>query len=140
MRAMAGDSAAFPDRRVEPAPPRFAGPRHRTRSWPCPRPSDFSILVVHARDDVLLQLSGHLDVEGSQAFDDCVAAAVVERPRRLVLDLAGLESMDLVGVGCLTRARERSERDGVQVVLDAPNVAVQSVLEAAKIYDDFSVR
>jgi anti-anti-sigma factor len=120
--------------------PRFSGRRYRSRGWPCPRPSEFAILVVHARDDILLQLSGRLCPQAAQAFDDCVAAAVTEDPRRLVVDCSGLETMEQECVGCFVRARKRAEDAGLAFVLDAPNTEVRDVLRELAIDETFSVR
>ncbi len=98
------------------------------------------MLVVHARQDVLVQLSGHLDLEGRSAFDGCVAMALAGHPRQLVLDLSGLASTDLNGVDCLTSALHRAEEAGVRLVLDAPNEQVIGMLERANIAEDFSIR
>ena len=112
----------------------------RSRSWPCPRPAQFSILVVNARRDVLLQLTGELDLESGDAFDECVAAALSEEPRRLVVDLAALSSMDLVGVACFTEALRSARRAGVQLVVDSPNELVLALLEGATVGAGFSIR
>jgi anti-anti-sigma factor len=122
------------------ATPRFTGRRYRTRGWPCARPSVFGILVVYARDDVLLQLSGRLDPEASQAFDECVAAAVAEHPRRIAIDCSALDSVDLSSVDCFIRAQRDAADAGIQLVLDSPNPEVQRVLREAVIYDGFVIR
>ncbi len=120
--------------------PRFSQRRYRNRRWPCPRPSDFSILVVYARDDIFLQLSGRLSVEGSRAFDDCVVAAIEQDPRRLVVDCSGLEMLESAGTGCFLRAELRTVDAGVGLVLEALCPSVQQVLRDAAVYDHFMVR
>jgi anti-anti-sigma factor len=120
--------------------PRFSGRRYRTRGWPCPRPSAFSILVVHARDDVLLQLSGRLDAVGSQAFDECVDASIAERPRRLVVDCSGLDTLEHKSAGSFVRAQQRADDADIACLLEAPNHDVQRVLREAASYETFSVR
>jgi anti-anti-sigma factor len=120
--------------------PRFSGRRYRSRGWPCPRPSEFAILVVHARDDILLQLSGRLHSQAAQAFDDCVVAAVAEDPRHLVVDCSGLEAMERECVRCFVRARQRADDAGLAFVLDAPNTAVRGVLRESAVDETFSVR
>ncbi len=120
--------------------PRFSDRRYRNRRWPCPRPSEFSILVVHARDDVFLQLSGRLGVNGSRAFDDCVIAAIEQNPRQLVIDCSGLDLLESVGTGCFLRAQLRAGDGGVGLVLEALSPSVQQVLRDAAVYDHFSVR
>jgi anti-anti-sigma factor len=115
-------------------------PSRRTRSWPCPNRACFAIVVVHAYKDVLLQLSGTLDVSSRDAFDDCVAAAVEEQPRRLVFDLAAVDAIDLVGAGCFARAARRAEAAGVHVVLESPSKPVLKLLDNAGVAGSFSIR
>jgi anti-anti-sigma regulatory factor len=100
----------------------------------------FGILVVYARDDVLLQLSGRLDPEGSPAFDQCIDAAVAEHPRRIRVDCSSLETVDLASADCFVRAQRRAAEADVQFVLDAPNPAVQLVLREAAIDHEVVVR
>src|SRR4051794_31782761 len=78
--------------------PRFVGLASRTQSWACPSPSEFAILVMYARDDVHLQLTGELNGDGAEAFTACVATALHKEPRKLVVDLSGLGSIDQCGV------------------------------------------
>ena len=70
--------------------PKFVGLAYRTHSWPCPRPSDFAILVMYAQDDIHLQLTGDLDANGIDVLAECVGTALAKHPRQLVLDLSGL--------------------------------------------------
>jgi anti-anti-sigma factor len=120
--------------------PRFSGRRYRTRGWPCRRPSVFGILVVYARVDVLLQLSGRLDAEGSQSFDECVAAAIAEHPRRIRIDCSSLDAVDPASAGCFVRAHRRAAESHVQLTLDAPNPDVERVLRDAAVFDCLMVR
>ena len=120
--------------------PRFSGRRYRTRGWPCRRPSVFGILVVYARVDVLLQLSGRLDAEGSPAFDECVAAAVAEHPRRIRIDCSSLDTVDLASADCFVRAHRHAVENHVQLTLDTPNPDVERVLREAAVFDCLMVR
>jgi anti-anti-sigma factor len=129
----------FADAARPTSPPRPAR-RGRSRSWSCPRPSRFGILVVPTRDDVILQLGGILDREGSAAFDACVKAAVSERPRRLVLELSALVSIDDDGVRCLAQTSRAAADVGVDLVLDSPSPMVLHALECARSGMTFSVR
>lgn len=115
-------------------------PHRRTRSWPCPNRAHFAIVVVHAQRDVLLQLSGELDAGGRDAFDDCAAAAIGERPRRLVLDLSAVEGIDLVGAGCFARAARRAAAAAVHLVLESPSQQVLNLLDNAGLAGSFSIR
>ena len=114
--------------------------RGTSRSWPCPHPADFAILVVHTRADVVLQLSGALTYEGSDAFDKCVEWVLADAPRRLVLEASALLALDRSGVASFFKASRRAETASVELVLDSPNELVSTLLEAAGIRDAFVVR
>jgi anti-anti-sigma factor len=131
-------SPAQIERRV--STPKFEGPAYRTHSWGCPRPSDFAILVMYARDNIHLQLSGDLDADGVDALDDCAAAALAKAPRQLVLDLSGLSSIDRSGVDCLADLLQRSHAVGVHLVLDSPNPAVLGTIAGVNGSLEFSIR
>ena len=120
--------------------PKFVGLAFRTHSWPCPRPSDFAILVMYAQDDVHLQLTGDLDSDGVDALGDCVEMALAKHPRQLVLDLSGLGSIDRCGVDRLADVRHRSDAVGVRLILDSPNRAVLEVITGAHGSGEFSIR
>ncbi len=102
-----------------------------TRSWPCPRPARFAILVVHARDDVILQLGGTLDLEAADAFCECVEAMVAEKPRRLVFEMSGLDPIDLVAVACFRTAADSIEQAGIRAFMQSPDgETVRALLDA----------
>jgi anti-anti-sigma factor len=111
-----------------------------SRSWPCPQPAHFAILVVHAQRDVLLQLSGALDLDGADAFGECVAAAIAEKPRRVVLELSGLAPIDLVGAACFRTVAQSAEAAGVQAVLDSPHAQTLAALHDAGGLEPFFIR
>jgi anti-anti-sigma factor len=123
-----------------PPQPRFVGSCRKSRSWPCPHPAEFGILVVYEVHDVTLQLSGELTDSGMAAFESCVDSALADRPRRLVLELSALEGMDGVGVECFIGARDRAEAAGVQLVLDSPNAQARELLADGGDGETFAIR
>ncbi|HEY3724098.1 MAG TPA: STAS domain-containing protein [Acidimicrobiia bacterium] len=114
--------------------------RRTSASWQCPRPSRFAILVVHEPHDVVLQLSGELDLGGAEALDACVVAVLSDQPRRLVLELSALTFVDIVGSRCFDESRLRAEAADVQLILDSPSHAVRQVLELRGQLDAFRIR
>jgi anti-anti-sigma factor len=111
-----------------------------TRSWPCPRPARFAILVVHARDDLVLQLGGTLDLEVAETFCECVEAAVAVQPRRLILELSGLDPLDLVGVECFRTAARLVEAAGIRAVMQSPAEETMQALDHAGLLGTFTVQ
>ncbi len=120
--------------------PRFVGRRRRSRSWPCPHPSTFAILVVHELHDITLQLSGTLDAGNRSGLVECAESAVAEQPRRLVLELSALDEIDADGVSGLFQACESARAAGVDALFDSPSAAVREVLLAAMPGGDFPIR
>ena len=97
-------------------------------------------MLVLEKHDATLILGGSLDATGRDAFEECVASACGEWPRRLVLDLSALESIDAAGIESLSRVRERVEATGIDLVLDSPSEAVLRQVELASHDGDFFVR
>jgi anti-anti-sigma factor len=119
---------------------RSDGKKRRPVSWPCPRPAHFSILVTPTRVDALVQLSGTLDLESTDAFDDCVATLLAEHPRRLVLELSSLEAIDEAAAARFTRANSKAKDHGSELILDSPNDRVLTMLERGASGTQFVVR
>jgi anti-sigma B factor antagonist len=135
-RKRAGSATTFPRR----PRPRFAGRVRRNASWPCPHPSVFSILVVHEHHDVVIQLSGALDLAGRDPLAACVASALADEPRRLVLELSGLDFVDVVGAACFAVARTAADEAGVELVVDAPTPFVRRVLDLCDAVEESRIR
>lgn len=70
----------------------------------------------------VLTLAGRLDVQAAADVRLALAAAVDAGTGELVLDLAGLESVDATGLGVLVGAHRRAQRAGRTLVLtDVPD-------------------
>jgi anti-anti-sigma factor len=97
-------------------------------------------LVVESRTDadvVVLVLRGELDLTSAPAFEKELLAAEASNPRRLVIDLSGLEFMDSTGLRALLLARERAQSNRHQLALRRGPRQVQRVLELTKTLDAF---
>jgi anti-anti-sigma factor len=119
---------------------RFAKRRRKCRSWPCPRPSVFSVLVVHEHHDIVLQLSGELDLDGCNAIRSCIAHSLADGPRRLVLELSSLEFADPTGAAAIAEARRAADAAGVELIVDSPTPFVRCVLDLCGALGDTRVR
>ncbi len=120
--------------------PRFADRRRKCTTWPCPHPSTFSVLVVFDLHDIVLQLSGELDIAGAPHLDQCVRTVLEERPRRLILDVSALEFTDVAGLGCLVRAAREGTRVDSGLVLASPNAMLRRLIDLADVADRFWIR
>jgi anti-sigma B factor antagonist len=98
------------------------------------------LLVVAQHDDIVVQLCGELDLEGAATLEECVRAALPDRPRRLVLDLSSLAFIDSTGIAAFERARRAARDAGVDLVLDSPTRWVRRVLEITGLREHFAIR
>ncbi len=95
-------------------------PKPRTKSWPCARPSVFSMLVMRMGQDCVLHLTGTFDADSVADFQACVADAVETGPRQLVVELDAVEDIDSDGMAALSAARDSTAERGIRLVLDSP--------------------
>jgi anti-sigma B factor antagonist len=80
-------------------------------------------------DVSILWLSGELDIATSALLDRELHAAEATGPQRVVVDLAGLQFIDSIGLRTLLQAHERASGNGHQLALrQAPRV-VKRLLE-----------
>jgi anti-anti-sigma factor len=98
------------------------------------------MLVVYEHHDVVLQLSGELDLDGRPALDACIRRSLDDHPRRLVLEMSALVFADVVGADAFADARRRADAAGVELVVDSPTPSVRRVLALCGVLGDLHVR
>jgi anti-anti-sigma regulatory factor len=99
------------------------------------------MLVVPIHDDVIVQLSGALDIDAIEAFEACMTRLLADKPRRLILELSALTDIDLAGTAGFDRARLAAHVRGVDLILDSPSDLVLVTLHSrANGKDSFFVR
>jgi anti-sigma B factor antagonist len=102
-----------------------------------PLPGQLVIDTTTDEDAVVLALRGELDLTSAPQFEQEVRAAAERHPRRMVIDLSGLEFMDSTGLRALLMARERAQENAHQLALRRGPRQVQRVLELTKTLDAF---
>lgn len=102
-----------------------------------PLPGQLVIDTTTEDDTVVLALRGELDLTSAPQFEQEVLTAAAGRPRRMVIDLSGLEFMDSTGLRALLIARERAQENGHELALRRGPRQVQRVLELTKTLDAF---
>ncbi len=85
------------------------------------------------------RVTGNLNGTGEETFEDQVIEFVSEGEARLILDLAGLESIDSSGLSSLINIAARARMRGGDVSLVAPNAFVSAVLSVTRLDNWFSV-
>ena len=84
-------------------------------------------------EHVVLHLTGEVDISNSERlrgrFNDLLAPGRAAEVRVLVVDLSGLEFLDLTGLQALLDAKAALRRRGSSLVLRAPTRRVRRLLE-----------
>jgi len=98
-----------------------------------------TVLKIRSSDGhLVVTLRGELDlVDAATAATALVAAA--DREPRIVVDLTGLEFIDVSGMAALARARRHARRAGGDLLLAAPRPQVTRLLSTPELAYRFSV-
>jgi anti-sigma B factor antagonist len=102
-----------------------------------PLPGQLVIDRTTDGDAVILALRGELDLTSAPLFEQALMEAESSKPRRVIIDLSGLEFMDSTGLRALLIARERAQENGHELALRRGPRQVQRVLELTKTLDAF---
>lgn len=88
-------------------------------------------LRADGRDPGLLVLTvrGEVDLNTVEQLSDAVWTAFGHRPRRLALDLAGVDFIGVVGIRALVALLEPAAIFGCALAVRRPSLAVRRVLE-----------
>jgi anti-sigma B factor antagonist len=102
-------------------------------------PIAFHIDASRSGDAAVLSLHGELDVATTAQLEEALAAASVERPRRLIVDLSGLEFMDSTGLRAVLAANEDAREAEHELVLVQGPQQVQRLLELTRAVDHLRI-
>ncbi len=80
-------------------------------------------------DGVRLALAGELDLAGAPQLERSLQELERQRPRRVVIDLAGLSFIDSTGLRVLLQAQARLGEQGSELLLRPGEPAVQRVFD-----------
>jgi anti-sigma B factor antagonist len=80
-----------------------------------------------------VSLVGRLDANAAGPVRDALHAALSARSGRLVVDLAGVELLDVTGLGVLVGAHRRARLEGRELVLRAPRPRVRRLLKVTRL-------
>ena len=87
------------------------------------------------RDALLVRLSGDLDHSAATRVREEMDRLIDEtRPRRLLLDLNGLEFMDSSGIGLVIGRYKRMKRHGGSVAVIGPDPRIDKIFKMAGLY------
>jgi anti-sigma B factor antagonist len=104
---------------------------------PRQQPTPGSALLVstdYGNGQVIVELSGELDILGAALVTAALAAAVVRGPQ-VVVDVAGLDFIDCSGVTALARGRKLARDAGGELRLAALRPQVRRLLTLTRLTD-----
>ena len=81
----------------------------------------------------LLVLTGDLDVRSVSAVREALVGLLEDTPGDVVVDVTGVELIDVAGLGMLTAAHRRAEREGRRLVLRGCRGSVRRVLALTRL-------
>jgi anti-anti-sigma factor len=103
-----------------------------------PRPLS---LDIDRRDDgaLCLVIGGEIDLATAPALEQAAGTLLSERPRTLVLDLAGVPFCDSSGIGVLVRLYNRATVTGSRLTLRRPTPTVRAILDMTALTRIFRI-
>ncbi len=108
--------------------------RARSRSWPCTRPSVFSMLVMPLGQDHAVHLSGTFAAESVADFRACIAYVLDLDPRQLIVELSAVQDIDDAAAAALVAARDTSASRDTRFIVDSPPASIRQRLDEGAFF------
>jgi anti-sigma B factor antagonist len=102
------------------------------------RPLSFDV-VRPAESEVVLSVSGEVDLGTAADLEKTAFTLLEQRPRSLVLDFSGVPFCDSSGIGVLVRLYNRATGIGCRVTIRRPTPNVRAVLEMTALTRIFQI-
>jgi len=102
-----------------------------------PRPLSFDVL--RDGDEACLGVAGEIDMATAPALEEAALTLLDERPRRLVLDFAGVPFCDSSGIGVLVRLYNKATVTGCRVSIRQPTPNVRAILDMTALTRIFHI-
>ena len=93
-----------------------------------PAPEPFEVLVVRFDHEVVVSVTGEIDVATAPLLSKALAEAGPGTTRRLVIDLHATPFVDSSGLNVFVRAVKRLRHEGAELVLRSPRDNARKVL------------
>lgn len=90
-------------------------------------------------DATILSAFGEIDLSRAPSFRTHINSVQSKRPKRLIIDLAGVPYMDSSGVATLVEAMQNARRNGGKLILCAMQDKVRSIFEIARLDMVFTI-
>ena len=82
---------------------------------------------------VVVEAAGEIDLHRSAAFQEALLEPLKHRPRRMIVDMAGVSYMDSSGVASLVKLLSRVRRDKIDLRLAGLTPRVRNVFEITRL-------
>lgn len=105
-------------------------------------PSDSILEVdVDERDEVIVVTPrGEIDLSNSPELREALKSALGDRPRRIIVDLSDVPSVDSSAIATLIEAMRTSAQQRTKLVICCVQDRVRSVFEIARLDSVFDIR
>jgi anti-anti-sigma factor len=90
--------------------------------------SNFRVTIRLERTAIVMVLGGELDLASFPQLEHAIDRALESDPELMVLDLEGLEFMDIAGLRSVIRSEQQLRGLGKRLVLAAPSAGVSRLL------------
>ena len=100
---------------------------------------ELSIQVEPRGEAVVLSAVGDVDLAQSPELRESIKQALDSNPKKLVVDLGGVNYMDSSGVATLVEALKRAKSGGASLVICSLAPAVLSIFEIARLDQVFNL-
>lgn len=95
---------------------------------------------VEEKDGVVtLAPSGEIGYQEAPPFRDYIKQAFERRPRKLVVELSGVDYMSTPGLATLVEALQIARKTQISLVLCGLNDRVRSIFEIARLHTVFKI-
>lgn len=101
--------------------------------------SDLNVERRTEGEQVILTVSGEVDLHSSPELRGELLEALEGRPQRLIIDLSGVTYMDSSGVGTIVEAKRRADKAASTLVLTGLQPRVRSVFEITQLDKFFKI-
>ena len=90
-------------------------------------------------DATIVAPMGEIDLSRAPSLRTQLTAVQARKPKRLIIDLAGVPYMDSSGVATLVEAMQNARRTGSKLILSAMQERVRSIFEIARLDMVFTI-
>lgn len=87
----------------------------------------------------VVEVSGDIDINRSNEFQQVLLAVLDDKPDRVVVDLSAVPYMDSSGVASLVKLLSRARKANIKVMLIKLNDRVRSIFEITRLDNVFTI-